>query len=291
MRILCVHAHCDDYEFVASGLFELWRQKPGDNVRRRVLVCTDGRAGHHFRTRAETEAIRALEQEQSAALGKYELEFLKLPDGERPREACLRVTTDLLAALWKSIRDFEPDYLFCPPVAADPWAGIHVDHVAVAEAVRQVAYMINVPHAFTPEYPAEETRSELCKVPVILNVHDSYMSGANAYDLAVDIEPVFGLMAEMSWCHQSQIMEWLPWVGRHDLRTPESLNDWKNLLHRRFQKRNQELGLPPHPLVEVFTVTAWGAIPTLEQLTRDFPALAIGESRLEALHARLQKWS
>ena len=27
--------------------------------------------------------------------------------------------------------------------------------VAVAEAVRKVAYMINVPHAFTPEYPAD----------------------------------------------------------------------------------------------------------------------------------------
>ena len=25
-----------------------------------------------------------------------------------------------LAALWQAIREFEPDYLFCPPVPADP---------------------------------------------------------------------------------------------------------------------------------------------------------------------------
>jgi LmbE family N-acetylglucosaminyl deacetylase len=77
------------------------------------------------------------------------------------------VSTELLAALWKAIRDFEPDYLFCPPFPSDALAGIHVDHVAVAEAVRKVAYMINVPHAFTPEYPADESKSEPCKVPVI----------------------------------------------------------------------------------------------------------------------------
>ena len=191
MRILCVHAHFDDYEFVASGTFELWKRKLGDKLRARVLVCTDGKAGHHFRSREELHHVRMLEQQASARLGGYELEVLRLPDGQVPREACLQVTTPLLAALWKSIRDFEPDYLFCPPIAADPLAGLHVDHLAVAEAVRKVAYMINVPHAFTPEYPADETHSTPCKVPVILNVYDGYMAGANSFDLAVDVEEVF----------------------------------------------------------------------------------------------------
>ncbi len=140
-----------------------------------MIVCTDGRAGHHFRTREETGKIRLREQEESARIGGYEFELLKLPDGNAPREACLQVSPALLAALWKAIRDFEPDYLFCPPVPADPLAGIHVDHIAVAEAVRQVAYMLNVPHAFTPEYPMDETKAVQCKVPVIINLFDSYM--------------------------------------------------------------------------------------------------------------------
>jgi len=172
MKILSVHAHYDDFEFVAGGTFELWRRKLGNVLRARVLVCTDGKAGHHFRTREETGRVRYREQEESAKIGQYEFEALRLPSGEIPREACLQVTPDLLASLWRSIRAFQPDYLFCPPVAPDPLAGIHNDHVTVAEAVRRVAYMINVPHAFTPEYPADETKAEPVKVPVILTVYD-----------------------------------------------------------------------------------------------------------------------
>lgn len=291
MRILCVHAHFDDYEFVASGTFELWKRRLGDQLKARVLVCTDGRAGHQFRTRDELHRIRVREQEDSARLGGYELEVLRLPDGQVPREACLQVTTPLLAALWKSIRDFEPDYLFCPPIPADPLVGIHVDHIAVAEAVRKVAYMINVPHAFTPEYPADETRSEPCKVPVILNVYDGYMAGANAYDLAIDVEDAFAKKAELTWCHQSQLREWLPWVGRHQMEAPRDLGEWGRTLRARFQRENRELGIREERVYEVFTVTAWGQVPRPEQLLADFPAVSEGYSNLPQLRQRLGRWS
>src|SRR5438477_5535504 len=138
MKILCIHAHFDDYEFVAAGTFELWKRKMGRDLCARAIVCTDGKAGHQFRRRDETGQLRIQEQEASARLGGYELEILRLPNGDIPREACLQISTPLLAGLWKAIRDFEPDYLFCPPVPADPLAGIHVDHATVAEAVRKV---------------------------------------------------------------------------------------------------------------------------------------------------------
>jgi LmbE family N-acetylglucosaminyl deacetylase len=290
MKILHVHAHYDDFEFVAAGTFELWKRKLGANLTAKVLVCTDGSAGHHFRTREETARLRYQEQEASARIGGYEFELLRRPDGQPFREACLLVTTDLLAALWKAIRDFEPDYLFCPPIPAEPLAGIHVDHVAVAEAVRKVAYMINVPHAFLAEYPADEAASTPCKVPVILNVYDGYMAGMNAHDLAVDVEAAFPQIAEMTYCHQSQISEWLPWVARHDIHAPSSLADWSIALRRRFENRNRELGLKPKPLTEVFTVTAWGAVPRLEQTVRDFPNLLPEASNLDRLKARLARW-
>jgi len=288
MKILCVHAHFDDFEFVAAGTFEMWRRKLGRSLKARVIVCTDGRAGHHFRTREETGVVRLQEQEASAKIGGYEFELLKLPDGQTPREACLQVTTPLLAALWKAIRQIEPDYLFCPPLPADPLAGIHVDHLAVAEAVRRVAYMINVPHAFTPEYPADETVSQPCRTPVILNVYDGYMAGANTHDFAVDIEEAFPKICEMSWCHQSQIAEWLPWVGRHDLQAPSSPDDWSKTLRQRFQTRNRELGLASQRMLEVFTVTAWGALPVYEQILTDFPTIAPEASNLDQLKQRLR---
>ena len=290
MKALFVHAHYDDYEFVAAGTFELWRRKLGANFQARVLVCTDGQAGHHFRTREETRRVRFQEQEASARLGGYEFQLLTLPGGEVPREACLQVTPPLLAALWKTIREFQPDYLFCPPLPADPLAGIHHDHVTIADAVRRVAYMINVPHAFTPEYPADETASTPCAVPVIINVYDAYMFGANSYDFAVDVEETFPLLCEMTYCHQSQIREWLPWVGRHNMQPPANLAEWSGTLRRRFSRKSVELALPPDRAMEVFQVTAWGEVPDFAQLLRDLPRLVRPHPNLERLQARLAAW-
>ena len=290
MKALFLHAHYDDYEFTAAGTFELWRRKLGADFTAKVIVCTDGKAGHHFRTRDETGALRLREQAAAAAIGGFQSEPLRLPNGEIPREACLRVTTDLLAALWKAIRDFEPDYLFCPPVASDPRAGIHVDHVAVAAAVREVAYMINVPHAFTPEYPADETQSTPVKVPVILNTYDTYQFGANAHDLAVDVEAAFEAICDMTWCHQSQIVEWIPWVGRHKMAAPANRDEWKAVLRERFLRQNRELGFKSQHAFEMFTVTAWGAVPTAEQLLKDFPPITPKFSHVKKLRQRLKRW-
>ncbi len=290
MKILFIHAHFDDYEFTAAGTFEMWKRKLGGQLRAKVVVCTDGKAGHYSRTREETGKIRLREQQASAQLGGYEFEPLRYPDGRVPREACLQVNTELLAALWKSIRDYEPDYLFCPPLPPDPLAGIHVDHVALAEAVRKVAYMINVPHAFTPEFPADETKSEPCKVPVILNVYDGYMGNANSCDFAVDIEAAFPQVCEMSWCHQSQVAEWLPWVGRHALQPPESLEAWKMMLRQRFNRRARELRIKTRRAVEVFTVTAWGDVPEWKQLVADFPGMLRGHANAIRFKKRLSAW-
>jgi LmbE family N-acetylglucosaminyl deacetylase len=289
MKILSMHAHYDDFEFTASGLFRAWKEKLGNDLQARVIVCTDGRAGHHFRSPSETAALRRTEQEASARVGGYDFQPLILPDGTQPREACLLVTRDLLAALWKAIRDFEPDYVFCPPVPEDTLAGIHVDHVSVAEAMRRVAYMINVPHAFLEEYPSADSAPRPCKVPVIVNVYDSYTRGSNTHDIAVDVEDQFDSICAMSYCHQSQISEWLPWVGRHDTSAPATPEDWRTTMRRRFDKKNRDLGIvTPHAL-EVFTITAWGIVPTVERILEDFPSVAREHSRLDRLAARVSR--
>lgn len=289
MKALFVHAHYDDYEFTSAGTFEMWRRQSGKDFQARVLVCTDGAAGHQFRTRRETARIRLREQEESARLGGYEFALLRYPNGKVPREGCLEADPPLLAALWSAIREFEPDYLFCPPLPLDSLAGVHADHLVVAQAVRQLAYLINVPHAYTPEYPADERRSKSCQTPVILQTYDGYMFGANAFDLVVDVEPAFDLVSRLTWCHQSQIREWLPWVGRHQMEPPASLDDWTDALRTRFLRRQRELGIRGRRIVEVFTVTAWGEVPPLDQLQRDFPPLAAA-SNLKRLAARLRQW-
>jgi hypothetical protein len=150
--------------------------------------------------------------------------------------------------------------------------------------------MINVPHAFTPEYPTDESQSKPCKVPVILNTYDGYMAGTNAFDLAVDVEPAYPLIAEMTFCHQSQISEWLPWVGRHRFERPKNLSDWSRGLRQRFLRQNRELGIRSQHAYEVFTVTAWGTVPTLEELLKDFPTVCGEFSNLQRLQQRMAKW-
>ena len=66
MKALFVHAHFDDYEFTTAGLFERWRSERGADFTGKVLICTDGAAGHHFRTREETARVRWEEQLASA---------------------------------------------------------------------------------------------------------------------------------------------------------------------------------------------------------------------------------
>ena len=105
MKILCIHAHFDDFEFVAAGTFELWRRKLGNDLHARVLVCTDGKAGHHFRSREETMCLRLEEQEASSRIGGYEFRVLRMPNGEVPRDGCFIVTPQLLASLWKRTQD------------------------------------------------------------------------------------------------------------------------------------------------------------------------------------------
>ena len=117
-------------------------------------------------------------------------------------------------------------------------------------------------HESQVQKPRDFITGWIGKVPVILTVHDSYMSGENAFDLAVDVEDAFEAICDMTWCHQSQIVEWIPWVGRHEMEAPQSREEWGKTLRRRFVKRNREMGLPFERIHEFFTVTAWGEVPT-----------------------------
>lgn len=290
MRLLFIHAHFDDFEFTAAGTFELWRRRD-PTVERRVLVCTDGAAGHHAMAREATAARRLAEQQRAALLGGFEARLLRDGSGRTFREGCLARSSGLMPALWKEIRDFEPDYLFCPPVPVDPLAGVHVDHLDVAQAVRAVAYLVNVPHAYTPEYPEEETGpARPVRTPVILNTFDGYLAAGHRHDLAVEIGEVCDAAADMAWCHESQLQEWLPWVDRHHMTVSSDGKAWREQYRSVVSRRTRALNLPAGGLYEVFQVTAWGALPTIETLVRDIPGLDCEASVLAALGERLGRW-
>jgi hypothetical protein len=61
-------------------------------------------------------------------------------------------------------------------------------------------------------------------------------------------------------------------------------------LRRRFDRKNRELGIQSPHAFEVFTVTAWGEVPTLDQLLRDFPNVKAEASSLDAARRKLDAW-
>ena len=105
------------------------------------------------------------------------------------------------------------------------------------------------------------------------------------------MDACFDLIAAESWCHQSQIREWLPWVGRHSIPVAANLDEWKTTLRTRFQRQAHELGLPPDRAWEVFGITAWGTVPAADQLALDFPGLPQDSDRVGRLETRLRRWS
>jgi LmbE family N-acetylglucosaminyl deacetylase len=290
MKLLFVHAHFDDYEFTAAGSFELWRRHNPGKFQRRVLVCTDGAAGHHRMTREATAARRLEEQAEASRLGDFEFVLLKDSQGCPFREARLSTSAEFMPALWREIRAYEPDYLFCPPIPESNLVGVHVDHLDVAQAIRSVAYMICVPHAFSPEYPDGGGESKHVRTPVILNTYDGYMAGAHGHDLAVEISAVADFVADLAWCHASQLQEWLPWVDRHNLSIPPDAVSWRAQFRELMNRRKRALGIEIDGLFEAFSVTGWGIVPRLEQLLSDLPFISADGSHLDRLASRLRKW-
>ncbi len=104
------------------------------------------------------------------------------------------------------------------------------------------------------------------------------------------VEEAFPLIAPCAYCHRSQFQEWIPWIGRHEIRGPTTFEEWSEALRRRMARQRLDMGVGGDRALEFFTVTAWGAIPTLEALERDFPSLSRDHSHFEALGEKLSRW-
>ena len=259
---MSIMAHQDDFEFNAGGLFAKLRKQHGDNVKLKILVTTRGATGHHEMSLEETFRRREQEAKNSAALIGAEYECLTCLDG-RHLPGSVFIDANLLGGLWNAIRDFEPDYIFCPPVITDPLAGIHIDHYNTAWAVRMVAYQLTVPHAYVTMNG--NPKMQICE-PVIINVDDVYAC-ENTYDLAVDINDVYERKVNMALCHKSQIFEWLPWNSNTPLDNEE---DFRIQFRQRHSEINSRYGQDDNVAREYFRLTSWGKHAANADLIKDF---------------------
>lgn len=263
LKVMSIMAHQDDFEFNAGGLFAKLRKTHGDNVKLKVLATTRGASGHHEMNLEETFRQREQEARNSAAIIGAEYECLTCLDGNHlPGQVF--IDRNLLGGLWNAIRDFEPDYIFCPPVITNPLAGIHIDHYNTAWAVRMVAYQLTVPHA----YPTMSKTSKMrTPYPVIINVDDTYAC-ENGYDFAIDISDAYDTKVKMSLCHESQIFEWLPWNSESEIKiTEKQFKENFKKRHLLINKRYENDNNAPR---EYFRITNWGKEASKEDILLKF---------------------
>ncbi len=260
---MSIMAHQDDFEFNAGGAFALLRKYHGDRLKIKILTTNRGASGHYEMSLEDTYKVRDGEARSSAALIGAEYECMKCLDG-KPLPAQVLIDANFLGGLWNAIRDFEPDYIFCPPVVTDPLAGVHIDHYNTAWGVRFVAYHLAVPHAYpTMNGPVKKKLIN----PVIINVDDVYAC-ERGFDACCDISGVYELKQKMAMCHRSQIFEWLPWV---DGKTPPTELEAVERFAQRHWETNERYGFTDGLPREFFRFTQWGRTPAPEEIRLIFP--------------------
>jgi LmbE family N-acetylglucosaminyl deacetylase len=169
-----------------------------------LVSVTNGDAGHQSMGGGSL-AERRTKEAQSAgqAIGAAYV-VLDNHDGE------LMPTLENRRAIIKLIREFNPDLLFTHRPN-----DYHPDHRYTGILVQDAAYMVMVPNivAGTPA---------MKKNPVIMFLSDHFTEPAPfKADIVVAIDDVIEKKIDMYHCHESQMYEWLPWIGGYLQDVPE----------------------------------------------------------------------
>jgi LmbE family N-acetylglucosaminyl deacetylase len=262
---MSVMAHQDDFELNLGGTFALLRQTLGERVKLKVLTTNTGATGHHQLSLDDTFIRRREEARRAAALVDADYECLKQLDGNHVPGQVI-VDRNLLGGLWNAIRAFRADVIFCPPIATDPLAGVHIDHDQTAIAMRYVAYQLGVPHAYPNTHGGDTERYD---PPLVINVDDPYI-GTGGADIRQNISDVYDTKLKMTLCHESQVLEWLPYNGgwATDGATPQQ---WTERLRLRHLATNQRYGCGDNVMSEFFLLTRWGRTARDGELDLLFP--------------------
>lgn len=220
-RILAIHAHPDDVEFLAAGTLHLLKQAGHEII---LATMTAGDKGSPNLTSAEIAAIRRDEAARSAALLGAPYHCLEFPDGAVfDDDASRRRVCEL-------IRQCRPDVI----LTASP-QDYMADHEAASALVRNASFLAGVRLYDTG------TAEPLAHMP-----HLYYMDPIEGKDMfGVSMQPQFvvdisqdgaaDMKATMLMCHASQ-REWLK--AHHGVdHYIDSMREWTRV-------RGEQFGLP-----------------------------------------------
>jgi LmbE family N-acetylglucosaminyl deacetylase len=265
VRVIMIGAHPDDCDQDGGGTAILLA-KLGYAVK--FVSVTNGDAGHqsmgggHLAQRRRAEAIEA---------GKrfgVEYEVLDNHDGE------LLPTLEVRLQVIRKIREWNADVVIAPRPN-----DYHPDHRYTGVLVQDAAYMVAVPNVASDTPP-------LRKNPVFLYFQD-FFQRPNPFrpDVAIDISSVYEQKIHSLDAHESQVYEWLPWIGGYLDKVPKEKSEREKwLATNRVVKITPEVraalekwyGKEKAAQVkhaEAFEICEYGTQPAEADLARLFPML------------------
>ena len=268
LNIIAVFAHPDDADSKMGGTAALMA-KIGHNVK--FVSITNGDAGHHEEGGGMLAKRRRAEaQEAARQLGIAENTVLDNHDGELLPELHIR------QQVIREIRKWDADVV----LGLRP-NDYHPDHRYAGVLVQDAAYMVVVPNV-TPDTPP------LTKNPVFLYMSDGFQKpNPFSHDIVVGIDEVFEQKVRGLDAHDSQMYEWLPWVGGRLDQVPENPAERFQYLLNSYTNRSrvsdeQRASLEKwygaekaasFRFVESFEICEYGHQPSEEEIRAIFPML------------------
>jgi LmbE family N-acetylglucosaminyl deacetylase len=265
VRIIMIGAHPDDCDEDGGGTAALFAQM-GYAVK--FVSVTNGDAGHQTLKGAELAKRRFAETQEAGKRLGVVYDVLDNHDG------LLMPTLDVRLAIIRKIREWNADVVIAPRPN-----DYHPDHRYTGVLVQDAAYMVAVPN-IAPDVPA------LKKNPVFLYYQDRFQR-PNPFrpDIVVDITSVYDKKVSGLDAHESQMYEWLPWIGHYLDQVPKDRNDRiKWLAKQRAGTINMEMRASLEKwygkdkaanvkYAEAFEICEYGAQPNDVDIKKLFPML------------------
>lgn len=265
IRIIMIGAHPDDCDEDGGGT-AIRFAKMGYAVK--FVSVTNGDAGHQVLKGTELAKRRFAEAQEAGTRFGVTYDVLNNHDGQ------LMPSLEVRLQIIKKIREWNADIVIAPRPN-----DYHPDHRYTGVLVQDAAYMVAVPDIL-PATPA------LKKNPVFLYFQDGFQR-PNPFrpDIAIDITTVFAQKIHALDAHESQMYEWLPWIGHYAEQVPQNKNErekWlaqtkavkitpavRATLEKWYGKDKAALVLH----AEAFEICEYGEQPNDEEIKRLFPIL------------------
>lgn len=201
IRIIMIGAHPDDCDEDGGGTAALFAQM-GYAVK--FVSVTNGDAGHQTLKGKELAKRRFAEAQEAGKRLGVTYDVLDNHDG------LLMPSLEVRLQIIKKIREWNADVVIAPRPN-----DYHPDHRYTGVLVQDAAYMVSVPN-IAPDVPA------LKKNPVFLYYRDHFQR-PNPFrpDIVVDITSVYDKKVSALDAHESQMYEWLPWIGHYLEQVPK----------------------------------------------------------------------